>query len=399
MSRPASAPGGRCGEAAPASFGFGEQRSFDAHCLGIKNRSEHVTALAKRRRQRGHSAAPARGALPSRFHQESSAARARRESAPNFNCTLRRPTREDIAMGHAKQAAAMWGFKRTPDHIFRATDADPARQPRGAAGTRFVLQIATDSRQTQKLAAARAQGGMMAGRALRCCPCHDVDPADDPDSGVTAKFVGTVRSSANKTASLQARVDVARDQGRLWDGGQTIQQHQYRGPLVPGRVPGAAGGAAGGQTFVLDFHLPDHSKEMATAERFPVFDQPEDAEHAAAAAAAGLKRGARERKMRAVAEAARRCRREAADRTVARQQKLRQYAAAIAACGGGGGGGGGGGSSLLRSSGGSRMPGQHSRSTVAGGESVFSVRSMPSTRATGERALRYESPVMWAGDV
>ena len=395
MPRPVSAPGSRSVSAPPASFGFGEQRSFDAHCLGIKNRSEHVTALAKRRRQRGHSAAPARGALPSRFHQESSAARARRESAPNFNCTLRRPTREDIAMGHAKQAAAMWGFKRTPDHIFRAADADPARQPRGADGlaaARFVLQIATDSRQAQKLAAARAQGGMMAGRALRCCPCHEVDPADDPDSGVYGnKFVGTVRSSANKTASLQARVDVARDQGRLWDGGQTIQQHQYRGALEPGRVPGAAGGAAGGPTFVLDFQLPDHSKEMATAERFPVFDQPEDAEHAAAAAAAGLKRGARERKMRAVAEAARRRRREAADRTVARQQRLRQHAAAVSACGGG--------SSLLRSSGGSRMPGQPSRSTVAGGESVFSVRSMPSTRARGERALRYESPVMWAGDV
>ena len=227
--RPTSAPTAREAKAAaqPETFSFAQVKEFDAHVNAIATRSEHVVAMARRRRTA--SAAPTRrGELPSRWHQPTFESRQRAAAPANFNCLLQRKTREDLAMGKAKDDGQMWGFKQTKAHVFRSENSDPARRPRGSAD-RFVLQLATKTRQQQKLEAAQSQGKMMEGRALRVCPCHDYDPTKD---GKPA-FVKTVPGTANKTASLQSRIDVARDQEKLWDGGLTVGQHSYRGTLRP----------------------------------------------------------------------------------------------------------------------------------------------------------------------
>ena len=155
-------------------------------------------------------------------------------------------------------------------HQFR-----PEHAARHVAGE-FELCVHVPTRQQEKIGAARNQGGMMRGPVLTRADLQPERCNYDPRVDGKALYHSAVPSTANKTASLQLRIDVSRDQGRLWEGGCSIQEHSFRGPSRRRRRrSGEEVRPLHSQLFDTNFHLPDHSREMATGRRFPVFDQQE----------------------------------------------------------------------------------------------------------------------------
>ena len=225
------------------TMGFGQKTTFSGHNCAQMSRSNRLRREPPKHAQR-------QGQFP---HHNIYQSQLRRNIKPNFRTMGRAPDSMDMKRHEAKTEARHHEEAPTPKHKTIAVGRKPKE---------FRLNFHLDDNQNLRRKKALDHAGLMDGAAMHHNPCHEYDPRDDGKP----KFQVTVPSTANPVACLQRKIDACRDQGGMFMGGTTINDHTFREEDKT---------RAG--MFKLDFHIPDCAsrREMATRKPFPVFDQPE----------------------------------------------------------------------------------------------------------------------------